>query len=117
MKSKVNQYWFLGDSIRCYQCRSDELPDCGDPFLSARIPSQECDQYATQSSFLCYKAATYGGLDFICLIKHFLLIHYLVGGGYVTVRGCAPFNTDFFPRAMQQGMAGTYWNVSRHKII
>jgi len=82
----------LGDSIRCYQCRSDELPDCGDPFLSARIPSQECDQYATQSSFLCYKAATY------------------VGGGYVTVRGCAPFNTDFFPRAMQQGMAGTYWN-------
>ena len=51
------------------------------------------------------------------IIKNFLLIHYLVGGGYVTVRGCAPFNTDFFPRAMQQGMAGTYWNVSRHKII
>jgi len=88
----------LGDSIRCYQCRSDELPDCGDPFLATRIPNKECDLlYATQSSFLCYKATTY------------------VEGGYITVRGCAPFNTDLSPSAMQQGMTGTVgvsWNAS-----
>lgn len=33
-------------------------------------------------------------------------------GGYVTVRGCAPFNTDSFSAGFQRGMAGTYWRGS-----
>ena len=39
----------------------------------------------------------------------------LVGIGYITARGCAPFNKDFFPAAMQKGMAGDYWKVRRLK--
>ena len=38
-----------------------------------------------------------------------------VGIGYITARGCAPFNKDFFPANMQKGMAGDYWKVSRSK--
>ena len=32
-----------------------------------------------------------------------------VSGSYVTVRGCAPFDTESFGRGMQRGMSGTYW--------
>ena len=35
-----------------------------------------------------------------------------VGGGFITVRGCAPFNTETFGRGFQRGMAGTYWKGS-----
>ena len=50
----------LGDCIRCYQCRSDEQPECGDPFLSTRIPSAECDNFYTQKTFTCFKVSTNG---------------------------------------------------------
>ena len=49
----------------------------------------------------------------ILVINHCLLS---VLGNSVTVRGCAPFNKDFFPAAMQKGMAGTYWN-GYNKVI
>ena len=50
-----------GESIRCYECRSDELPDCGDPFLSrGNIPSTECDNFYTQSTFSCVKTSVNG---------------------------------------------------------
>ena len=26
----------LGDGLACYQCRSDEIAECGDPFISSR---------------------------------------------------------------------------------
>merc|ERR1712241_420980 len=81
----------IGDCLRCYQCRSDEQPDCGDPFLSSRVPSAECDNFYTQRTFTCFKVSTNAA------------------GRYITVRGCAPFTTDIFPGAMQRGVAGTYW--------
>merc|ERR1719348_1520376 len=77
--------------IRCYVCRSDELPDCGDPFHPGRVPSSECDNFFTQQTFTCFKATQYAA------------------GQYVTVRGCAPFTTDVFPGNMQKGMVGSYW--------
>jgi len=33
----------------------------------------------------------------------------LVGGTFVTVRGCAPFDTESFSPGMQRAMSGTYW--------
>merc|ERR1712214_215969 len=84
----------IGDCIRCYQCRSDQRPDCGDPFFPGSVPSTECDNFYTTKTFVCHKTSTF------------------VGIGYITVRGCAPFNKDFFPAQMQQGMAGSYWSVS-----
>ena len=36
---------------------------------------------------------------------------YLVGAGYVTTRGCAPFDTETFGKDLQRGMAGTYWKA------
>ena len=38
-----------------------------------------------------------------------LCIYISVGGGYVTTRGCAPFDTETFSANLQRGMAGTYW--------
>jgi hypothetical protein len=32
-----------------------------------------------------------------------------VSGNYITVRGCAPFDTESFGRGMQRSMSGTYW--------
>jgi len=84
----------IGDCIRCYQCRSDQRPDCGDPFFPGSVPSTECDNFYTTKTFVCHKTSTF------------------VGIGYITVRGCAPFNKDFFPAQMQQGMAGSYWSGS-----
>merc|ERR1712062_173204 len=81
-----------GESIRCYDCRSDELPDCGDPFISSRIPSTECDNFFTQPTFSCVKTSANAA------------------GRYITIRGCAPFTTDSFPGALQKGLAGSYWN-------
>jgi len=84
-----------GETIRCFECRSDELPDCGDPFLSSRIPSTECDNFYTQSTFSCGKTSLNAS------------------GRYITIRGCAPPTTDAFPGALQKGLAGSYWNVTR----
>ncbi len=33
-------------------------------------------------------------------------------GGYVSIRGCAPFNSDTFSKGFQRGFAGTYWRGS-----
>jgi len=88
----------LGSCIRCFQCRSDEQSDCGDPFKSSQIQSFECNNVALQKTFSCYKMSTY------------------LPGGTITVRGCAPFTSDFIPEAMyhwrnwQGETAGTYWN-------
>jgi hypothetical protein len=32
-----------------------------------------------------------------------------VGGQYITVRGCAPFDTDTFSQSFQRSVGGTYW--------
>ena len=37
------------------------------------------------------------------------MIFLIVSGSYVTVRGCAPFDTESFGRGMQRSMSGTYW--------
>ena len=102
----------LGDGVRCYTCRSDELPDCGDPFNPGRVPSNECDNYFTQQTFTCFKATHYGFVSFYPLL--FITYLILAAGQYITVRGCAPFTTENFPGMMQKGMVGTYWKV---KII
>jgi hypothetical protein len=49
------------------------------------------------------------------MIKHNLfedqeiLFYILVGAGYITTRGCAPFDSETFDANLQRGMAGTYW--------
>lgn len=43
-----------------------------------------------------------------CVIfMHFFSIS--VGGTYITVRGCAPFDSQTFNPGMQRQMVGTYW--------
>ena len=32
-----------------------------------------------------------------------------MGGTYITVRGCAPFDTETFNPGLQKQMIGTYW--------
>ena len=39
----------------------------------------------------------------------FIYIYFTVGGTYITVRGCAPFDSITFNRGMQRQMVGTYW--------
>ena len=109
--------WWSGDSIRCYQCRSDQLSDCGDPFYAGRVPSTECDNYNTQQTFTCYKVSTYGK-TLIIINHHWSSSSWLsVVNQYITVRGCAPFNKDYFPINMQRGLAGDYWNVSWYSVV
>ena len=38
-----------------------------------------------------------------------IYIYFTVGGTYITVRGCAPFDSITFNRGMQRQMVGTYW--------
>eukprot|EP00088_Acartia_fossae_P032497 TRINITY_DN33268_c0_g1_i1.p1 TRINITY_DN33268_c0_g1~~TRINITY_DN33268_c0_g1_i1.p1 ORF type:complete len:148 (+),score=9.71 TRINITY_DN33268_c0_g1_i1:33-446(+) len=83
---------YQGESVRCYECRSDETPSCGDKiFTGIDVKSVECNNLYTQSTFMCYTA-----------------VHYTYGT-YTTVRGCAPFTSDNFNPQLQRGMAGTYW--------
>jgi len=82
-----------GDGLACYQCRSDEIAECGDPFISSRIPRKECDVQYTQSSSLCYKTTQYVQST----------------GQLVTVRGCSSFDSQTFPVAWQKAMVGDYW--------
>jgi len=88
----------LGSCIRCFQCRSDEQSNCGDPFKPSRIQNFECNNVALQRTSSCYKMSTY------------------LPGETITVRGCAPFTSDFSPLAMalwknwQGDNAGTYLN-------
>jgi len=82
--------------IRCFECRSDIQLNCGDPFYPGNIPAIECSNVNNNPTFMCYKAAQY------------------LNGGYVTVRGCAPFNSDNFLQGMQRAMAGTYWKGFNH---
>ena len=88
------------------------MPDCGDPFLSSRIPSAECDNFFTQTTFTCFKTSANGN---VIVIVIFTLCDQNVAaaGQYITVRGCAPFTSDVFPGALQKGLAGSYWNVSQ----
>ena len=39
------------------------------------------------------------------------MIHFYisVGAGYITTRGCAPFDSETFAANLQRGLAGTYW--------
>jgi hypothetical protein len=79
------------DAIRCFECRSDVQRNCGDPFFPGSVPSTECTHINNNPSFMCFKASQY------------------VGGTYITVRGCAPFDSITFNRGMQRQMVGTYW--------
>lgn len=82
---------FKKDAIRCFECRSDVQRNCGDPFFPGSVPSTECTHINNNPSFMCFKASQY------------------VGGTYITVRGCAPFDSITFNRGMQRQMVGTYW--------
>jgi hypothetical protein len=55
------------------------------------VPATECSLLSTNPVLLCYKS------------------NQLVDGQWMTVRGCAPFNTETFDRGLQRGMGGTYW--------
>jgi len=81
----------FSDAIRCFECRSDVQRNCGDPFFPGSVPSTECTHINNNPSFMCFKASQY------------------VGGTYITVRGCAPFDSITFNRGMQRQMVGTYW--------
>lgn len=81
----------LTDSIRCFECRSDIQLNCGDPFFGGNVPATECTHINNNPSFMCFKASQY------------------VGGTYITVRGCAPFDSETFNQGMQRQMVGTYW--------
>ena len=48
------------DSIRCYECRSDVLRSCGDPFFPLNVPAVECAQQSTQPALMCFKGSQYG---------------------------------------------------------
>ena len=43
------------------------------------------------------------------LLYKIIYIYFTVGGTYITVRGCAPFDSITFNRGMQRQMVGTYW--------
>ena len=43
----------------------------------------------------------------VTLILFFVNIS--VGGTYITVRGCAPFDSETFNQGMQRQMVGSYW--------
>jgi len=80
-----------GEGLSCYQCRSDEIRECGDPFIESRVGRKECDTQYTQTSIMCYKTTQF------------------TNGELVTVRGCSSFDTQTFPEALQRAMAGDYW--------
>ena len=48
---------------------------------------------------------TYNRVEYIDIIS----LNISVGAGYITTRGCAPFDTETFSVNLQRGMAGTYW--------
>jgi len=82
------------DGVRCYECRSDQQANCGDPFFEGNIRSKNCDETFTTSatSTMCFKVS-----------------QQVRGGQYVTIRGCAPFDSLTFSEPMQRAMRGTYW--------
>eukprot|EP00096_Caligus_rogercresseyi_P006020 TRINITY_DN22153_c0_g1_i1.p1 TRINITY_DN22153_c0_g1~~TRINITY_DN22153_c0_g1_i1.p1 ORF type:complete len:135 (+),score=6.05 TRINITY_DN22153_c0_g1_i1:99-503(+) len=79
-----------GSSLRCFTCRSDAQLHCDDPFYPGHIPVDECNDIHTFESHLCFKAQHYAG------------------GKYITVRGCAPFDSEVFEPRMQRSMKGDY---------
>jgi len=81
-------------AIRCYQCRSDEQPDCGEPFNNNNVYYSECDNFFTKDTFMCFKAKQYGA------------------GHWFIIRGCAPFTSEVFGPKLRGSMAGDYWRGS-----
>uniref|UniRef100_A0A0K2TAN0 Putative LOC101895980 [Musca domestica] n=1 Tax=Lepeophtheirus salmonis TaxID=72036 RepID=A0A0K2TAN0_LEPSM len=89
-----------GSCLRCFSCRSDDQVYCGDPFYAGNIPVEECANMHTFETYLCYKAQNY------------------VGGQYMTIRGCAPFDSEIFDPNIQRDMAGSYWeSYSSGKVL
>jgi len=87
----VTSFFKFSECIRCFECRSDIQLNCGDPFFGGSVPATECTHINTNPSFMCFKASQY------------------VGGTYITVRGCAPFDSETFNQGMQRQMVGSYW--------
>jgi len=82
-------------AIRCFQCRSDEQPDCGDErFNPNRVEYQECDHFFTQSTLACFKTKQYAA------------------GHTIVIRGCAPFTSEAFSPEMARSIGGNYWKKS-----
>ena len=81
---------YVAECVRCYECRSDIQRNCGDPFVG-NVNSVECSQVTTKPTTMCFKTSQN------------------VGGQYITVRGCAPFDTDTFGAQFQRQAGGTYW--------
>ena len=81
---------YVAECVRCYECRSDIQRNCGDPF-NGNVNAVECSQVTTKPTTMCFKTSQN------------------VGGQYITVRGCAPFDTDTFGAQFQRQAGGTYW--------
>lgn len=81
-------------AIKCFQCRSDQQPDCGEPFNPYRVEFQECDNFFTQNTLACFKTKQYAA------------------GHTIIIRGCAPFTSEVFSPAMARSIGGNYWRRS-----
>jgi len=83
-------------AIKCFQCRSDQQPDCGEPFNPYRrnMDPQECDNFFTQNTLACFKTKQYAA------------------GHTIIIRGCAPFTSEVFSPAMARSIGGNYWRRS-----
>ena len=89
---KLKRVLSSAECVRCYECRSDILRNCGDPFYdTGNVPAIECSQITTKPTYMCFKTSQN------------------VGGQYITVRGCAPFDSDTFGQQFQRQAGGTYW--------
>lgn len=59
---------------------------------------------------MCFKASQYGNYLNYVIMNDFVSLRFIsVGGTYITVRGCAPFDSETFNLGMQRQMVGTYW--------
>ena len=45
-----------GGGLSCYQCRSDEIAECGDPFISSRFDHYGRHDHSHQNCHLCNDA-------------------------------------------------------------
>lgn len=98
-------YWILGFAIKCWECRSDNDPKCGDPFDNRTLSITDCDQMAGLEHLpgvrptMCRKIRQKGTLFFVTsILKQFQY------WGEVNFRKSASYRTKFekiFQKSLQ----------------